>query len=165
MKALVTVASRHGATAEIGERITKRLRDDGVAAEIHAPESITSLDGFDLAVVGSAVYAGRWLPAARTFVERMADDLAAVPVWMFSSGPVGDPLFPSDEPEEPAALAAHIGAREHRVLAGRVDRALLTRAERVIMRVMRAPTGDFRDWDAIDAWASHIASSVADRSA
>jgi menaquinone-dependent protoporphyrinogen oxidase len=40
-------------------------------------------------VLGSAVYVGRWLEAGACFVEEQADELAARPVWLFSSGRPG----------------------------------------------------------------------------
>jgi menaquinone-dependent protoporphyrinogen oxidase len=40
-------------------------------------------------VLGSAVYVGPWLEAGARFVEEHADELAARPVWLFSSGPAG----------------------------------------------------------------------------
>jgi len=162
MRILVTVASRHGATAEIADRIATRLAEqDGEVVQL-PPERVQRLDGFDVVILGSALYAGRWLSDARDFVERFGDELPAATVWTFSSGPVGDPLFPKEEPAEPASLSAAIGAREHRVFAGKVDRSVLTRPERAIMKVLRAPEGDFRDWEAVDAWADAIARASVD---
>ena len=45
MKVLVTVASKHGATGEIGEVIASVLRDAGHAITTDAPEDVRSLDG------------------------------------------------------------------------------------------------------------------------
>lgn len=49
------------------------------------------------------------------------------------------------------------GAIEHRVFAGKLDKATLTLRERAIVAALRAPEGDFRDWRAIDAFAGEIA--------
>jgi menaquinone-dependent protoporphyrinogen oxidase len=48
---------------------------------------------FDAVVLGSAVYAGRWLDPARQYAALYADVLRARPVWLFSSGPIGNPPF------------------------------------------------------------------------
>jgi menaquinone-dependent protoporphyrinogen oxidase len=83
---------------------------------------------------------------------------AARPVWLFSIGPLGDPPEPEDpEPQELAAAATAIGEREHRVFTGRLDRAALNRRERLMVRAVRAPDGDFRDWGEITARAHSIA--------
>ena len=70
MRILVTVASRHGATAEIGEKIGSILRDAGHDVVVEPPQAVAALDGFDAVVLGSAVYAGRWIDDARRFAER-----------------------------------------------------------------------------------------------
>ena len=53
-----------------------------------------------------------------------------------------------------------IGARGHRVFAGRLDASRLSFGERAMVTAMRAPLGDFRDWDAVRAWATEIAGSI-----
>jgi menaquinone-dependent protoporphyrinogen oxidase len=49
-------------------------------------EQVGDLSGYTEVVLGSAVYVGRWLEPARRFVEEHADELAARPTWLFSSG-------------------------------------------------------------------------------
>ena len=43
------------------------------------------------------------------------------------------------------------------MFAGRLDRKLLSFGEKAVVVAVRAPEGDFRDWDAIDAFAAGIA--------
>ena len=64
MNVLVTVASKHGATAQIGEVIADTLRNAGLPVATRQPEEVTSVDEYDAVVFGSAVYAGRWLAQA-----------------------------------------------------------------------------------------------------
>jgi menaquinone-dependent protoporphyrinogen oxidase len=160
MKVLVTVASKHGATAEIGDLIALSLREAGHDVVSVAPEVVTALDPYDAVVLGSAIYAGRWLPAARDFVDRHAVPLAQRPVWVFSSGPIGHPPLPEGEPPEDAAAADRVNARGHRSFAGRLDRGQLGFMERTLTRALHAPEGDFRDWEAIRAWSAEIAESL-----
>ena len=159
-RVLVTVASRHGASGEIGEIIAGVIRDHGHIVESHVPETAT-LDGYDAVVIGSAVYMGRWLEPARHFVDRYEAELARMPVWAFSSGPTGPSPAPVDQPMEAAALADRISAREHRSFAGRLDPARLGFMERTITAAVHAPKGDFRDWESIRAWADQIAAALA----
>ena len=78
-----------------------------------------------------------------------------------SSGPIGDhPPFPPDEPHDAAPLLQLTGAREHRVFPGRLEKSRLTFGARAMVTAMRAPVGDFRDWDAIRTWGSEIAAQV-----
>lgn len=161
MKILVTVASKHGATAEIGAWVAEALVAGGIAAETRDPDDVATIDGFDAVVVGSAVYAGRWLDAAKAFVERLGPDLRARPVWLFSSGPAGDPLKPDGDPADAAPMMEATAAREHHVFAGRIDRKALGFGERAIVTALRVPDGDYRQPEIVRAWAGGIAAALA----
>ena len=155
MKVLVTAASRHGSTAEIAGAIGRHLAEAGWEVEVREPEDVHDLDGVGAVVLGSAVYAGRWLKSAYELVERLGPELAARKVWLFSSGPLGNPPVPTEETEVADVIAA-TGARDHEVFAGSLDKHKLVFAERAIARALHAPLGDFRDWDAIARWAGLI---------
>ena len=159
---LVACATRHGATAEIAAEIAEVLRRDvaGAVVDLRDAARAGAVAGYDAAVIGSAVYLGRWLPAARDLVEGHREVLSAMPVWLFSSGPLGDPPVPADGPAEVVALGVVVGARGHRLFAGRLDRQELRWAERATTRVVHAPEGDFRDHHEIRRWASDVASTL-----
>lgn len=166
-RVLVVVASRHGATAEIATALARSICecDSGVAAGLsavtvaadHRPDPVA----FDAVVLGSAVYAGRWLDPAREFASRHADALRTRPVWLFSSGPIGQPPFPPDEAYDVAALRDLTRAKGHRTFPGRMDKQRLSFGERAMVTAMRAPVGDFRDWDAVRRWGEEIAGELA----
>jgi menaquinone-dependent protoporphyrinogen oxidase len=160
MTVLVSAASKHGATYEIAERIAAELTRNGVAAVAVPLEDVASLEGYDAVVLGSGIYAGRWLEPAKRFVDRHLDGLRDRPVWLFSSGPIGDPPKPAEDPADAAPMRERTRAREHRVIAGLVDRSRLNFAERAITRVVGAADGDFRPWSEIDAWARNIADQL-----
>lgn len=116
---------------------------------------------YDALVLGSAVYLGRWMEDARRLAELVATSPPR-PVWLFSSGPVGDPLKPQDEPVEVGDLVTATHAREHQVFAGRLDRHRLGLGEKAVVLALRVPDGDFRDWDAIDLWGSRIVAELSE---
>jgi len=159
---LVASATRHGSTAEIAAEIADVLRREvpGGSVDVRDAAKAGEVADFDAAVIGSAVYLGRWLPAARDLVHGHREVLAAMPVWLFSSGPLGDPPVPADELTEVAALGAAVGARGHRLFAGRLDPQELRWVERAAARVVHAPEGDFRDHHEIRRWASDVASTL-----
>ena len=157
MRILVTVASRHGTTAEIGHLIAGILQDAGLPTDLLTPDEIVRVADYDAVVLGSAVYAGHWLEPAKAFVVRHGKELAERPLFLFSSGPLGDPPKPDREPEDAQAIEASTGAMDHRVFAGRLTQSQLTRTERLIVTAVRAPYGDFRPWDDIADWALEIA--------
>lgn len=164
MRVLVSAASRHGATAEVAAAIAAALARTGIEPVVVAPAEVAGVDGFDAAVIGSGVYAGRWLEPARDLLERHREGLSKVPVWLFSSGPIGDPPRPAEDPVDAATMGALVGAREHKVFAGMIDKGRLGFGERAIIAALRAPEGDFRPWPEIDAWASAIATRLREAS-
>jgi menaquinone-dependent protoporphyrinogen oxidase len=165
-RVLVVVASKHGATTEIAEALARSMADcpagraAALSAVVIAAQQRPDPAPFDAVLIGSAVYAGRWLDAAREYATHYAAALRARPSWLFSSGPIGEPPFPPDEPHDAAPLAAITGARAHRVFPGRLDKNRLSFGERAMVTAMRAPVGDFRDWDEIAGWATEIAAVV-----
>ena len=111
-------------------------------------------------MLGSGIYAGHWLEPAKRFVDRHVASLRGRPVWLFSSGPIGEPARPAGDPPDAAAIRERAMAREHRVFAGALDRDTLSFAERAITRVVGAAPGDYRPWAEIDAWAVSIAAAL-----
>jgi menaquinone-dependent protoporphyrinogen oxidase len=160
MRVLVTAATKYGATAQIAQAIAEVLDEHGLEATVLPPEQVKGVDGYDAVVVGSAVYAGHWLKPARELLERHSAALANRPVWLFSSGPVGDPPKPEEDPVDVADLLAATDAREHRIFAGKLVRKQLSFPERAIVSALRVPEGDFRDWTEIRQWAAGIADAV-----
>jgi len=162
MKVLVTAASMHGATAEIAQVIGQTLSEQGLEVTVLPPRDVTSVEEYDAVVIGSAVYVGHWLDAAKDLVNRCHDGLVTRPVWLFSSGPVGDPAGKlaramDTDPADVVGIRVSTGALDHRMFAGRLDRRLLTRPQRVSLVVFRGLEGDFRDWGAVRQWADAIA--------
>jgi menaquinone-dependent protoporphyrinogen oxidase len=160
MKILVATASEHGSTAEIGGWIAGVLRGEGHDVEAVDVGEAPDPRWFDAVVLGSAVYAGRWMKEARAYVEGAGDGFSGRPVWIFSSGPIGDPPTPAEDPVDVASIANQVGAREHRVFAGRLDRARLGFAHRAIVAALKAHDGDFRDRAQIEDWAKEIAAAL-----
>lgn len=157
---LVSVASKHGATAEIAQRIADVLRGRGLEVTVTPPEQVDDPGAFEAIVLGSAVYAGRWLKEAKDLAERLGSLDPRPAVWLFSSGPIGDPPKPEEDPVDVVEVTQLTSAREHRVLAGKLDKSVLGFAERAIVIALRAPEGDFRDWEGITAWAGEIAATL-----
>jgi menaquinone-dependent protoporphyrinogen oxidase len=181
----VVYASRHGGTAGIANRIAEVLRTEGADVVVADAADQPDPKGFDAYVIGSGVYTGSWLKRGSEFLERNQATLATRPVWLFSSGPLPgsskttdaqDPLTRALGPEEGpgsggrkkiAALSAAIHPRDHRVFLGAFDpkdppKSMLERLVRLMPASKQIlPAGDFREWDAIEAWARGIAAELA----
>ena len=174
MRVLVASASRHGATRGIAERIASTLSASGHDAAAMPLRDVGDLDGYDAFVVGSAVYMFHWLREATKFVRHNRTLLAARPVWLFSSGPLGTEatdakghdLLEASEAKEMAGFVETIQPRGHAMFYGAYSPgAPVGLGERFVAMMPAArdamPAGDFRDWDAIEAWAASIAADLA----
>jgi menaquinone-dependent protoporphyrinogen oxidase len=160
MKVLVAAASKHGSTAEIARSIAESLSQSGLDTTLLEPEAVAETDGFDAFVLGSAVYAGHWMRSAKALASSLSDRRADQPLWLFSSGPVGDPPKPAEDPVDISDILASTGAIEHRVFSGCIDTSRLGLGERGIVAALRVPVGDDRDWADIQTWAGSIAESL-----
>ena len=81
---LVAGASRHGATLDIVDAIAGVLTHRGLSVVDKPIDEVADLGEFDAAVIGSAVYVGRWMSDAVEFIDSRADELSRMPVWLFS---------------------------------------------------------------------------------
>jgi len=174
MKILVAYASRHGATRGIAERLAQRLERNGLDVTLEHVDRVGAVDDYDAFVIGSAAYNHHWLKEATRFARRHRTRLESRPVWLFSSGPIGtatvdatgqDPLKAA-VPREFAELAAAVRPRDLKIFYGAYDPSappigLVERLGAPFMRMAAVrdamPSGDFRDWAAIDEWAAGIA--------
>lgn len=172
MRVLVVYASKYGATKGIAERITATLNESGAQAAMVPAKNAGVLDGYDAYVIGSAAYVGSWLHEATDFVRRNVPLLNTKPVWLFSSGPIGTAkvdeqgrdVLETSAPKEFAEFEEAIHPRGKQVFFGAFDHTKLSVAHRVVfaMPAMKKLLldGDWRDWDAIDAWARTIAAAL-----
>ncbi|MGC8874478.1 MAG: flavodoxin domain-containing protein [Chloroflexia bacterium] len=164
-RVLVAYATRYGATAEIAEQIGRVLREAGLQVDVLPMAQVDNVEPYDAVVLGSAVYIGKWLREASAFLKAKADLLAERPVWLFSSGPTGegDPVALLKGwrfPEGLRELVERTRPRDVAVFHGRLDPERLRFGARWIIRRIQAPTGDFRDWGAIERWARGIAAAL-----
>jgi menaquinone-dependent protoporphyrinogen oxidase len=170
MKVLVAHASRHGSTAGIAERVAAGLRGAGFDAEARPVTEVVDVEAYGAVVVGAAAYMFHWLKDATRFVKRHRQVLAARPVWLFSSGPLGTDrvddegrdVLETTRPKEFDELHELIRPRGEMVFFGAWDPDAPPVG--VVERMLRhlpgndgTPAGDFRDWATIDAWAADIA--------
>jgi menaquinone-dependent protoporphyrinogen oxidase len=164
-KVLVAYATKYGATAEIAEKIGEVLRQAGLAADVVPADRAGDVSGYLAVVLGSAVYIGQWRKEAAKFLQANESALAGRPVWLFSSGPTGegDPvelLQGWHFPGKLQPIADRIGAREITVFHGAVDAGKLNFLERWMLKNVPSPIGDYRDWEAVTAWAAAIAEEL-----
>jgi menaquinone-dependent protoporphyrinogen oxidase len=160
MKVLVSAASKYGATGEIAQAVADVLAGKGLQVTVVPPDQVGAIEEFDAVVLGSAVYMGQWMKPARELAERSAAALAARPVWLFSSGPVGEPAKPADNPVDVTKILQATKARDHQVFTGKLARKHLSFPDRAMASAVRAAEGDFRNWAEIRDWATGVADTL-----
>src|ERR1700757_1911317 len=84
LRILVAYASKHGATAGIAERMGEALRLADQDARVLPISEVRDLKDYHAAIIGSAVYMGRWMNEATSFVRQHQVELAGMPLWLFS---------------------------------------------------------------------------------
>lgn len=163
-RTLVAYAGRMGGTEGIARAIADEIRRAGIDVDLRPAAQVRSVAGYDAVVLGSAVYAGRWLRPARALLKHLvatrhlADPMR---VWLFHSGPLGADRA-ADEVPAPSRVAAYaitLGADQPTTFGGRLEPAT---AKGFLARRMAAGdmAGDYRDFDRITAWAAAIAAQL-----
>ena len=160
MRVLVSVASRHGGTLDMGAAVADVLRESGLEVDEVSPDDVEHVDQYDAVVLGSAVYVGRMALGMRDLVDRQAGQLRGRPVWMFWSGPVGDTPGAGQTPDDVTSVASAVSARDVRMFAGRLERDELNISERALVALVHAEQGDFRDLDEVREWAAGIVTDL-----
>jgi menaquinone-dependent protoporphyrinogen oxidase len=164
---LVAYASRRGSTAEIAEAIAEILRQSGLSVDCIDAGKVGGVESYDAVVLGSAVYLKRWRGDAKRFLRKHDKELCRRPLWVFSSGPVGDPNNEIDpswlEPPKIIEQVERLGAREHVVFGGRLPVDPKGPMEHAMIKNTPPEYHDGRDWGEIRAWAARIASELPPR--
>lgn len=154
---LVAYASGTGSTGEVAEVIGKVIKDDDVAIYVTHVDHVRTIENYSAVVLGSSIRAGRWLPSAVRFLKTFADGMAQRPVAYFTTclTMVNDtaesrrtvlaylePILSLNPNIEPVGIGLFAGSLDP-------DRLL-------VMEGVSGPQGDYRNWEAIRAWAAEV---------
>jgi len=159
---LVAYASKYGSTAEIAQSIANRLRSSEIPVIVRNVQEIKVLNGYRTVILGSAVYAGQWRKEAAEFLKDHQTELSHRQVYLFSSGPTGEGnptelMNGWQFPENLQDVKDDIKPCDTAFFHGALDEEKIGFAEKLIVKALKAPMGDFRDWDLIQSWADRIA--------
>ena len=162
-KALVVYGTKSGCTAGIAEQIGQTLASRGIAVDVLPAEKAGDPAGYDAVIVGSGVRVGAWHAAARSWVTANAETLKTLPVAFFTCGLVIREEGKHDEVaaytdkviEESGITPVDLG-----LFAGWNEPKAFSLPERMIMKVMKAPQGDFRDNSTIAEWTETAADKL-----
>lgn len=156
---LITYASKYGSSGGVADAIGKELCSKGMAADVVLIKNARNVSSYQGVVIGSAIYMGKWMSEAVDFVKQNKDSLRQVPVAYFLvcmtlSQPTEkkqaevlsymDPVLKAVPEIKPVGLGTFAGA---------LDYSNLSWLYKKILKSKGTPEGDFRDWNAIRAWA------------
>jgi len=164
MKILIAYATKAGSTAEVAAEIGRVVESKGgCQVDVRPVNELREVGGYDAVIIGSGIRAGKWLPQATKFMERHRDALSRVPVAYF----VVCLTLKDDTEENRSTVAAYLDPVREVVqpvevglFAGAMDYSKLPFILRLMMKAMKAPQGDFRDWEGIRDWASQVYDSL-----
>jgi menaquinone-dependent protoporphyrinogen oxidase len=159
MRALVAFGSKRGGTQGLAFQVADGLRAEGFSVDVQPAAKTLSVEGYDVVIVGGALYANRWHKDARTFVSGHAAELRRRPTYLFSSGPLDDSAAKRVIPpvRAVARLIALCGARGHATFGGRLS----PHARGFIAGSMaKKMAGDWRDPGQVREWTGQIAADL-----
>lgn len=158
-KVLVAYASRGGSTREVAEAIGEVLGDAGAEVDVRLVKGVADVSLCRAVVLGSADYMGKWMPDAVRSVETHREALSQMPVAYFTVCLT----MKEDAEEHCRTVEAYLDPVREQVrsvdvglFTGRLDRSRLPFLYRLIIKVMGQPEGDFRNWEAMRAWARNL---------
>jgi menaquinone-dependent protoporphyrinogen oxidase len=170
---LIVYGTSEGQTAKIAGRIAAVARGRGYRVDLvdgASPPRALSVAGYDAAIVGSSVHAGRHAAAIRAFIAARLDELARLPSAFFSVSLTAASPRAADR-EQAEALARQflrdVGWRPARVatFAGALPYTRFGWLKRRLMRLIVARAGgdtdtsrdyEYTDWAAVERFAEDL---------
>lgn len=169
-KILIAYASACGSTGGVAEAIGRDLCDQGAQVDVRLINNIRDISLYDGLVLGSPIRRSSWLPEALSFVQKNRERMSRIPVAYFLTcltlyrdteenrrivrGYL-DPVLKSTPSVQPVDLG---------FFAGTLDYSKLSLPYRMVMKSkmkkLETPEGDFRNWEAIRAWARGLSAPL-----
>lgn len=163
-KILVAYASQGGSTAGVAEAIGQALSKNGTVVDVLPARAVTDPGSYQAVIIGSAVHSGKWMPEALEFVRQNQSVLRRIPTAVFQvcmmlatsneqyKGMVPDWLNPIQSMIHPVSHTSFAGA----LWPDRYEKFTEKLGLRIFLATIKLKAGDYRDWDAIHAWAESL---------
>ena len=158
-RVLIAYASKSGSTAEVAQQIGAVLGARDEMVDVLPVGKVDDLSPYQTVILGSAIRMGQPLPEAVKFVEK---NQAILKQKSFSTFLVC--LTMKDDTEEnrktvavyPESMRALVKPVCEGIFAGALIPEKLGLVERLMMKAMKAPAGDYRNWAAVKTWAESL---------
>lgn len=164
MRILVAYATRYGSTQEVAEAVAATLRERGRDTTLQPMHGVHSLEEYGAVVLGAPLYMFHWHKDALHFLERHRAVLVRQPVAVFALGPFHDDAKEyqdvRDQLDKELAKYPWLAPKAIAIFGGKFDPARLTFPHNLLPALKNMPASDVRDWTAIRAWASDLATTL-----
>ena len=162
-KVLIAYATRAGSTTEVAKKIAEVLTAKGLDVEVLPVKKVRDLSPYRAVFLGSAIRAAHWLPEAAEFVETNKAKLCEIPTAFFTVS-----LTMSEKTEANLKkVTAYVDPvriicppKAEAFFAGKMDPKSLSITTRILIKAMKTQHGDYRDWEAVRAWAEEAFSKL-----
>lgn len=156
---LLTYATRAGSTIGVADAIGAELRQRGLEVDVQPVTANPTLSAYEAVILGSAIRMANWLPEMVEFIKTNQSALQSRPVALFTVHILN---IGADETSRAARLAYLNTVRpllnpvDEVFFTGKIDLVTLSFVDRLMVKMVKSPIGDFRDWDGIRVWSSAV---------
>jgi len=162
-KILIAYASEFGTTSEVAVAIGDVLCQEGNTVETKWVKNVKNLNDYDAVIIGSAIQYDCWMPEAAEFVTANQDTLRKLPVAYFftclvlsmqnekaekKAMTISDKLYALVPQVKPVSVGRFAGVLDYSKMS-----FFTLLFFKVMLSILGVKEGDYRDWDAIRAWA------------
>ncbi len=160
---LVVYGSSTGCARSYAEAISDQLSTHQLSVDVDDANHNPSPAGYDAVVIVGGIYATKWNSAATGWLNSHASLLRQIPVaGAIVCLSVLNPEKRSTSLNYISGALDSAGVRlfSREVFPGWNLSSMLGLTDRTLMKMMRQPEGDFRDFEAARHWADEIASQL-----
>lgn len=165
-RVLVAYASWKGSTKEIAEKIGETLRDESIQVEVVRAKEVKSIAPYQAVVLGTGIHAGRCHSDAFHFAKKHREKLKGIPFALFVVCLTAKDTTSEAQCKVRAYLSelqkalGNIEPINIGLFGGMVNFKMFPWYVRWLLKKMKVPEGDFRDWKVIQQWARNLKTTL-----
>ena len=155
---LIVYGSWAGSTRDVAEFIGQELGSRGLECQVENAGQVASLNPYGGVIMGSGIRAGRFHPGLVRFGKKYKSALTTLPVALF----VVCLTMQDDNEENRCKVMEYIRMFQQKLpglnpvsmglFGGMMDYDNFKGIMKRLVKAMKIPPGDHRDWNAIKAW-------------